>query len=56
MKTIGIINNPTHQRFYPDTNDRMPAFAEHPGDSRDNILSAEAIELIVDWLRGEWME
>ena len=53
---IGMIGNPTHQRFYPDTNDRMPAFAEHPGDSPDNILSAEAIELIVDWLRGEWYE
>ena len=34
----------------------MPVFAEHPGDSPDNILSALAIELIVDWLRGEWYE
>jgi ubiquinol-cytochrome c reductase cytochrome b subunit len=53
---IGMISNPTHPRYYPDTNDRMPAFAEHPGDAPENILSAEAIELIVDWLRGEWYE
>jgi hypothetical protein len=34
----------------------MPAFAEYPGDASDNILSREAIDLIVDWLRGEWYE
>jgi ubiquinol-cytochrome c reductase cytochrome b subunit len=53
---IGIISNPNHERFYPDTNDGMPAFAEHPGNSSENILSSESIELVVDWLRGDWYE
>lgn len=53
---IGIISDPTHERYYPETNDRMPGFARHPGDSAENILSAESIRLIVDWLRGEWYE
>jgi ubiquinol-cytochrome c reductase cytochrome b subunit len=53
---VGMISDPNHQRFYPDTNDGMPAFAEHPGDSSENILSREAIGLVVDWLRGEWYE
>ncbi|MEX0676448.1 MAG: cytochrome b N-terminal domain-containing protein [Pirellulales bacterium] len=53
---IGMISNPTHERFYRDANDRMPAFAEHAGDAPENILTADAIGLIVDWLRGEWYE
>lgn len=43
-----IISNPAHPRFYGKKNDRMPAFAE------DKILDAPAIELLVNWLRGEW--
>jgi ubiquinol-cytochrome c reductase cytochrome b subunit len=53
---IGMISNPAHERYYRDANDRMPAFAQHPGDSPENILSRESIGLIADWLRGEWYE
>ena len=47
---------PEHERFYPETNDRMPAFAERPDDAPGNLLTGQAIELIADWLRGEWYE
>jgi ubiquinol-cytochrome c reductase cytochrome b subunit len=50
---VGIITDPTHQRFYPDTNDRMPSF----GVGRDGgtpTLSAAEIGLLADWLRGSW--
>lgn len=50
---VGIIADPTHQRFYPDTNDRMPSF----GVGRDGgtpTLSAAEIGLLADWLRGSW--
>lgn len=50
---IGIITNPNHERFYPETNDRMPSFgvAEEGGVP---ALSETQIGLIADWLRGEW--
>src|SRR6185503_8441654 len=47
---IGLITNPGHIRYYGKRNDRMPAF----GDER--ILDAQAIALVVDWLRGDWFE
>jgi len=47
---IGIINDPKHERFYGRRNDRMPAFAT------DQILDAQSIGLLADWLRGEWYE
>lgn len=53
---IGMISNPAHERFYRDANDRMPAFAEHGGNSSQNLLSEKSIGLIVDWLRGGWYE
>lgn len=43
---VGIVSNPTHQRFYGKHNDRMPAYEE--------TMSTRQIELIADWLRGEW--
>ncbi|MEX2118307.1 MAG: cytochrome b N-terminal domain-containing protein [Pirellulales bacterium] len=51
---LGMISNPAHERFYGDNNDRMPAFAANPDDPRSNILSPKDLELLVDWLRGEW--
>ena len=53
---IGIISNPAHKRFYGKENDRMPAFAESATDAKKNILSRQELELLVDWLRGEWYE
>jgi len=51
---IGMIGNPTHERFYRDANDRMPAFAENE-NGEGNLLDAHSIGLIADWLRGEWL-
>jgi ubiquinol-cytochrome c reductase cytochrome b subunit len=48
-----FISNPEHERFYPTTNDRMPAFAASD-DPAANRLSADELELLVAWLRGEW--
>ncbi len=50
-----FIGNPAAERFYSDKNDRMPAFAPHPGDPA-NRLSSEDLNTIVAWLRGEWYE
>jgi len=46
----GILTNPKHERYYGKRNDRMPAFGA------DGILDAQAVRLLVDWLRGEWYE
>jgi ubiquinol-cytochrome c reductase cytochrome b subunit len=45
-----FLNNPAHSDFYGKRNDRMPAFGA------EKILSQREIELIVDWLRGEWYQ
>jgi ubiquinol-cytochrome c reductase cytochrome b subunit len=52
----GMISNPTHERFYGEINERMPSFAEHPDKPEDNILSPANLDLLVDWLRGDWYE
>ena len=54
--TLDFIANPSHTRFYGDTNDRMPAFATDPKNPDFNRLSQRDLEMIVDWLRGEWYE
>ncbi|MBL8826694.1 MAG: cytochrome b N-terminal domain-containing protein [Planctomycetaceae bacterium] len=51
----GMIANPEHPRFYPEGNDRMPKFADSD-KAEDNTLSAQNLDLIVRWLRGEWYE
>jgi ubiquinol-cytochrome c reductase cytochrome b subunit len=51
-----MISNPEHERFYPEKNDRMPAFAPNPDDPTANRLTAEELKLLVSWLRGEWFE
>ena len=43
---VGIIADPTHERFYGDSNDRMPAF--------EKSMPREQIEILADWLRGDW--
>ncbi len=43
---IDFIINPEHERFYGKKNDRMPCFG------RDNKLSFEEIEIVVDWIRS----
>ena len=44
---LGIIHDPSHDRFYGSKNDRMPAFGA------DAQLTRRQMESIVDWLRGE---
>jgi ubiquinol-cytochrome c reductase cytochrome b subunit len=51
-----FIGNPEAERFYPETNDRMPAFVAHPDHPEANRLSAAELDLLVAWLRGEWYE
>ena len=52
-----VSRDPEAERFYPEGhNDRMPAFAKHPQEPKQNTLTADEIELLVSWLRGEWYE
>ncbi len=54
---LGMIGNPQHERFYSgDRNDRMPAFAEDTEHPERNLLSPRELNLLVDWLRGDWYE
>ena len=53
---IGMISNPAHKSYYGKSNDRMPAFAESATDPKKNVMSQRDLELLVEWLRGEWYE
>ena len=50
---VGIITDPTHERFYGDSNDRMPGFGRADEGSLP-MLSRREIDLVAEWLRGEW--
>ena len=50
---VGIIIDPTHERFYGTTNDRMPSFGKS-AEGGAPMLSQRQIEVIADWLRGDW--
>lgn len=43
---IAFIQNPEHEKFYGDKNDRMPLFGEK------GELTPRQIEFVVDWLRS----
>ncbi len=47
---IAFVGDPAHERFYGRRNDRMPRFGV------DGTLDAQALGLVVDWLRGDWYE
>ena len=47
---IDFVKNPGHEKFYPENNDRMPAFGVK------KILTDNKIGLIADWLRGDYYE
>ena len=47
---IDFVKNPGHEKFYPENNDRMPAFGVK------EILTDNEIGLIADWLRGDYYE
>ncbi len=45
---IAFVSDPAHPRFFGRDNDRMPSFG------KEGSLSPREIEMVVDWLRGEW--
>ncbi len=49
----GLIANPEDERFYPESNDRMPAFAAHPKAPQQNQLSDRELDILVDWILGD---
>lgn len=51
-----IIRNPADARFYGKNNDRMPAYASPSGDPAQDTLHPQQIQLLTDWLRGDWYE
>lgn len=53
---IGMISNPEHERFYAYSNDRMPAFHPDPDAPERNRLTRRQVEMLADWLRGDWYE
>ena len=54
---VGMIGNPLSDWFYPgERNDRMPSFAPAAGHPEMNLLSPTELDLLVNWLRGEWYE
>lgn len=48
--TLRFIADPAHADFYGSRNDRMPAYRA------SGILTDTEIELITDWIRGDWYE
>lgn len=52
----GMIANPSHESYYRDTNDRMPAFAPDAENPQTNQLSALQLDLLANWLRHDWYE
>jgi mono/diheme cytochrome c family protein len=50
-----FIGNPASKRFYGKLNDRMPAYAPS-GNPVENTLTPHQIQMLTDWLRGEWFE
>jgi ubiquinol-cytochrome c reductase cytochrome b subunit len=53
---VRFISDPSHESFYRDENDRMPAFGKAGPGPKQALLSAEEIELLAKWLRGEKLE
>ena len=46
---LGMLHDPTEERFYGEDNDRMPSFGA------EKILTEDEMGLVVDWLRGDWV-
>ncbi|HUT09949.1 MAG TPA: c-type cytochrome [Thermoguttaceae bacterium] len=53
---IGILADAAHPWFYGPRNDRMPTYFGSIDDPADNLLTAEQVELMARWLRGQWYE
>ena len=52
----GIVADPSHPWFYGPRNDRMPAYHASADEPGKNALGARELEMMADWLRGEWYE
>ena len=50
---VGIITDPTHERFDGDSNDRMPSFGK-AAEGAAPMLTPQQIGLLADWLREDW--
>jgi ubiquinol-cytochrome c reductase cytochrome b subunit len=50
---VRFISDPTHEAFYRDTNDRMPAFAATAGPTKQPLLTAAEIDFLARYVRGE---
>jgi ubiquinol-cytochrome c reductase cytochrome b subunit len=46
---IAFVQDPAHKRFYGKRNDRMPRFGA------EAWMTAAEIELVVDWIRGDYV-
>ncbi|MDX1944105.1 MAG: cytochrome b N-terminal domain-containing protein [Pirellulaceae bacterium] len=53
---MGLVSDPTHERFYGRGNDRMPSFAKDLDHPAKNNVSVRELSLIVDWLRGQYYD
>jgi quinol-cytochrome oxidoreductase complex cytochrome b subunit/mono/diheme cytochrome c family protein len=53
---VEFITNPSHERFYREENDRMPAFGVAGPGPKQSLLSPAEIELIAKWIRGVPLE
>jgi ubiquinol-cytochrome c reductase cytochrome b/c1 subunit len=51
---MGLVSDPSHERFYRAENDRMPSFAKDLAHPERNNLSVRELSLIVDWIRGNY--
>jgi len=45
---IEFVHDPAHPRFFGRDNDRMPSFG------KEKSMTDREIEMVVDWIRGEW--
>ena len=45
---LGMLHDPAAEPYYGEDNDGMPSFGV------EQTLSRQRMELIVDWLRGDW--
>ncbi len=45
---VEFVHDPAHPKFFGRDNDRMPSFG------KEKSLTNREIEMVVDWIRGEW--
>src|SRR5262245_50383239 len=51
---MGLVSDPSHERFYRGENDRMPSFAKDLARPERSNVSVRELSLIVDWIRGNY--